>query len=142
MGKGDVEEQSSLQSLRHFSFLLARARMPFAAQGGIHLLSCGSLRKLRKSYFKEGWGSAVCLGKILVPPPPENMNISSPFSTALSLSPSSLLPTQIKFLKVDCFCLVIFNICCYYLSSFSVLICPPTHSSSCLHMLGLKCKEH
>lgn len=62
----------------------------------------------------RGWGGAVCLGKLLVPPPPENINISSPLSTALFLS-LLLTPNtkaQMKFLKVDYFCLVIFSICC------------------------------
>lgn len=62
----------------------------------------------------RGLGGAVCLETLLMPPTPENINISSPFSTAPSLS-LLLAPNtkaQMKFLKVDYFCLVIFSICC------------------------------
>jgi hypothetical protein len=68
-----------------FASLLARAGIPFVALGRSHLQSCGGLNELRKreSYFREGWGGAVCLGTFFSASTSRELSISSSFSTAL-----------------------------------------------------------
>lgn len=102
-----LRSEAALQSLRCF--------FSFAAQGGSRLPSSRSLRKrvISGRGWRGGgegpsaWGSSYASTS-------ENISTSCPFSTVLSLS-LLLAPntkTQMKFLKVDYFCLVIFSIRC------------------------------
>lgn len=59
LGSCEVEEQSRLQSLSCFSFLLAKAGMLFAAQGGSHLQSCRSLKAEKEKELFQGGGWVV-----------------------------------------------------------------------------------